>query len=93
MNWLQSHLWFPNQHEQPTLQKTYPTNWLNYEPDWAAFFEHNTLHQCQLIRRILLWIGGDGVVVGELDLFPTNEEIITIFVVQRTCTTSPAWLR
>ena len=84
MNWLQSDFWFPNQQEHAILLKTYLTNVLNFEPDWAVLFEHNTLQQCQLRRPILLWIGGGGVFFGELDLFTTNEEIITIFVAQRT---------
>ena len=84
MNWLQSHSWFPNQQEHATLQKTYLNKRLNFKPDWAALFEHNTLRQCQLRIPNLLWIGGGGVVVGEFDVVPTNEEKITLCVVQRT---------
>jgi hypothetical protein len=55
--------------------------------DGTTFPKHSTLHQCQTWPNAEL-IGkcGFGVVVGESDKLPTNEEIITFCAEERTCT-------
>jgi hypothetical protein len=67
----------PSQHQHSTLQKTYCTNYLNFEPDGTAFSEHNAFHQSNGIARRVLGIWVIGFVDEESDCATMNEEMLT----------------